>query len=270
MSSTGLSWKDVFSLKAILASLILVCAGAGGFAYYYGQTPPVPVEQIPFTPLPEKIIKGQITEDETTEDYTQRKTKTTTKKVTYSTVKNPKTNEIIPPTVNILSPTSGTTFVAPAAIKLEAEVLPKNRKIEKVEFFYSRISGESLSIYNTIKDVQIPNSPLIRIGEAKQIPYTLENAELNTGIYSIYSIVTDGYGIRQISSPQTIIVNAYPFKKNEIIKYPPINSEKDIGWSPQIYRSSPILTSPKCLMLIDKSSGENLIVKSNIHRTFAF
>lgn len=262
MSSTSVSWKEVFSLKVILAGVILLFLGIGGFVYYYGQTPPVPVEQIPSTPLPEKIIKGQPTEDETTEDYAQRKKITTTKKVTYSTGKNPESNEIMPPTVNILNPTAGTTFVTPAAIKLEAEVLPKNREIEKVEFFYARISGESFSIYNTIKDVQIPNSLLIKIGEVKQNPYILENARLNTGIYSIYAIVTDKYGIRQISSPETIIVDDYLPKKNELIKYPPINTEKDIGWYPPIYYPTSILTPLKCMELTVESTVENPIVKN--------
>jgi hypothetical protein len=256
MTSTGLGWKDVFSPKIILAGLALLFLGVGGFAYYFGQEPPTPVEQIPFTPLPEKIVEIEPDEVETIGD-SERPQYLTTRKITYKTVEITEPKEIVPPTVNILSPATGTTLAAPASIRLEAEVLPKARKIEKVEFFYARVTGQSFTIYNTIKDVQIANAPLIRVGEVKQRPFVLENVQLSIGVYSIYAIVKDEYGIRQISSPQTIVVDEYLPTENPLTKYPTINYANDIGWRPAIFDSPSVLAPPKCMELDVKTTLEN-------------
>ncbi|MGB7207727.1 MAG: hypothetical protein WBD27_03615 [Pyrinomonadaceae bacterium] len=258
MTSAGLLWKDVFSPKIILAGLALLFLGVGGFAYYFAQEPPTPVEQIPFTPLPEKIVEIEPDEVENTGD-SERPQYLPTRKIIYKTVEVTEPKEIIPPTVNILSPATRTRLAAPASIRIEAEVSPKNRKIEKVEFFYARVTGQSFTIYNTIKDVQIANAPLIRVGEVRQSPLILDNVQLKTGVYSIYAIVKDEYGIRQISSPQTIVVDEYLPTENPLTKYPSINYAKDIGWRPAIIYSPSISEPPKCMELEVKSTFENVV-----------
>lgn len=258
MTSAGLGWKGVVSPKIILVGLAMLFLGVGGFAYYYGQAPPVPVEQIPLTPLPEKIIEVEPNEDELVGDP-EPPQYLTARKIVYKTVEIPEPKEIVPPTVNIVSPKTGTTLAAPASIRVEAEVLPRAREIEKVEFFYARVTAASFTIYNTIKDVQIANAPLIRVGEVKQLPYVLENVKLDTGVYSIYAIVKDEYGIRQISSPQTIVVDKYLPTVNPLTKYPIINYAKDFGWRPAIFESPSVSDPPKCMELDVTSAFENVV-----------
>ncbi len=258
MTSAGLLWKDIFSPRIILAGFALLFLGVGGFAYYFGQEPPRPVEQIPFTPLPQKIVEIEPDEVETIGDSEQPQY-LTTRKTLYKTVEVAEPKEIVPPTIEILSPVTGTTLAAQASIRIEADVSPKHREIEKVEFFYARVTGQSFTIYNTIKDVQIANAPLIRVGEVKQRPFVLENVELNTGVYSIYAIVKDEYGIRQISSPQTIVVDKYLPTENPLTKYPAVNYAKDIGWRPAIFDSPSVSDPPKCMELDVKTTLENVV-----------
>jgi hypothetical protein len=118
-------------------------------------------------------------------------------------------------------------MTAPAAVEIAAEVAPAGREIAKVEFFYSEVDHQSASIYNTTRDVQIANSPLIRMGESDGVPYGIKSPPLTAGVYSFYGIVTSAAGIRQISEPKTIVVNEYQpgTRQSDGGEYQPPNPE---------------------------------------------
>src|SRR5436190_1898790 len=98
------------------------------------------------------------------------------------TVTNP------PPTIALTSPASGTSYDAPAAILLAANVTPTGHAITKVQFY----NGSTL------------------LGEDSSAPYILTWTNVNAGTYSLTArLVYDGNTI--LDSPSaTIQVNGLP------------------------------------------------------------
>jgi hypothetical protein len=251
--------KDVFSLKPLLAGLALLLLGAGVFAYYLiPRAAAVSVEQVPETPLTE--TKAETPDPDETPD--QPGTDTDTSRLPDRTHlsnaahrvvktpgrKKPRPAPPAPPAIELTSPESGKTLLSSDPIKIQARVL--NEKAVKVDFFYSKLTGSGASIYNTAAGIQTTNSPLVRIGGTNEKPYRLENARLEKGVYSIYGIVTGQDGIRQISSPTTIIIR----------EYAPGADTNDEGWFPPIPRPEP----DPCMIARVRSSSPNEIQTSDI------
>jgi hypothetical protein len=88
--------------------------------------------------------------------------------------------EDVPPTVTVASPTSGTTYVGPTNVPLEASANSSDGVIEKVVFY----NGST----------KLGDGPDY---EWKNIP---------AGTYSITAVATDNYGISTTSAPVTLII----------------------------------------------------------------
>src|SRR6185369_11758951 len=78
-------------------------------------------------------------------------------------------NDSLPPTVNIINPTSGTSFTAPATINIEASASDPDGAIVKVEFFQNNN----------------------KIGERTAAPYTFAWTSVAAGSYSLTAKATD-------------------------------------------------------------------------------
>lgn len=255
--------RNIFSLKFLLAGVISVLLGLGGIGYYYGQKAPPPVEQIPAEALAEE--PAAIDPDATPTPLPSPDGEAPRTIITRETIRRwvPEAvpQEIPPPEIRISSPSFvrpdskkriGPPLISPAAVELEAKISPVNRKIQKVEFFRADTDANAHGIYNTPRDVQINEPWLIKVGEAAGKPYKLRET-FREGSYSFYAIVTDEYGMRQISQPGTVIVNDHAFGKNEE-DYGwriPGGSGKSLFWSvPQDHIQPGRMTKPeKCLDL---------------------
>lgn len=91
----------------------------------------------------------------------------------------------IPPTVSLTSPTSGASFIAPAAIMLGANAGDSDGTITKVEFY----QGITL------------------IGAAIAAPYSFNWTNVAAGSYSVTAKATDNLGSTMISAPVAVTVN---------------------------------------------------------------
>jgi len=90
-----------------------------------------------------------------------------------------------PPTINISSPTKGSTaFIAPASITIEANATDTDGTIKRVEFF----NGAS------------------KLGERTGPPWSFTWKEVGEGTYTIKAVATDNSDAQTSSDPVTIVV----------------------------------------------------------------
>lgn len=222
MSSTAPRRKDLFSLKPLLAGLALLLLAAAVFAYYLiPRAAAVSVEQVSQAPFPEKSEKTPDEADQPGQPEKQREIPAEPGDTSQTGVSNtarrvrevpakrksPKPVKHGPPVIMLTSPASRKIILSSDPLKLEARVSSPGKTPVSVDFFYSRLESFGASIYNTTTGVQISNAPLVHVGAAIGKPYRLENVRLERGVYSIYGVVTGEDGVRQISTPVTIIVN---------------------------------------------------------------
>jgi hypothetical protein len=90
--------------------------------------------------------------------------------------------EDVPPTVTITTPTSGTTYVGPTNVLLEASATSSDAVIETVTFY----NGST------------------KLGKGPG--YSWNN--IPAGTYSITAVATDNYGVSTTSAPVTLIITA--------------------------------------------------------------
>jgi len=90
--------------------------------------------------------------------------------------------EDVPPAVTITSPTSGTTYVGPTSVELDASATSSDGVIQTVAFY----NGTT----------KLGNGPGY---DWKNIP---------AGNYSITAVATDNYGVATTSAPVTLIITA--------------------------------------------------------------
>jgi Bacterial Ig domain len=96
--------------------------------------------------------------------------------VTFTTV------EDVPPSVTITTPTSGTTYVGPTDVPLEASATSSDGTIETVTFY----NGST------------------RLGDGPNYDWK----KIPAGTYSITAVATDEYGVSTTSAPVTLIITA--------------------------------------------------------------
>lgn len=92
------------------------------------------------------------------------------------------------PTVSIVRPVTGTTFVAPDLILLQAEAASGNGQVTQVEF--------------------LANGNVIGVSTAA--PFSLAWSNIASGTYSVTARVTDVAGMVATSAPSSIVVAAQP------------------------------------------------------------
>ena len=91
------------------------------------------------------------------------------------------------PSVSIISPTNGTSFLAPADIQVQASVQDSNGIVVKVEFFVGTITN--------------------KIGEATNgTPYSIDWTGVPSGSYTLIARATSACGIMATSAPVNITV----------------------------------------------------------------
>jgi regulation of enolase protein 1 (concanavalin A-like superfamily) len=92
------------------------------------------------------------------------------------------------PVVSITSPATGSTYVSPATINLQASATDADGAISKVEFF----SGSTL------------------IGTVTSAPYTLSWSNVPAGGYSLTAAATDNLGARSTCAARSVTVTGAP------------------------------------------------------------
>jgi hypothetical protein len=90
------------------------------------------------------------------------------------------------PSVTIISPSNGSTFVAPATISIAASASDADGSVVKVEFF----KGTA------------------KIGEKTSAPWSFTWSNVPSGSYSITAVATDNSGAKKTSSAISLTVNA--------------------------------------------------------------
>ena len=93
-----------------------------------------------------------------------------------------------PPSVVLISPTNGTTFIAPASITVTASATATGHAVSRVEFFQG----------------------VTKIGEALASPYSVVWGNVPQGSYTLTARVTDSIGGTAVSAPVNVSVNAPP------------------------------------------------------------
>ena len=117
----------------------------------------------------------------------------------------------IAPTITLIAPTNGASFIAPATVNLAATATDSDGTIAKVEFF----NGAT------------------KLGEDLTSPYTFgwtrSNAE--SGTFSITAVATDNSGVTATSAAVSITVNANTNQAPSITQTAPANNATGIGGS---------------------------------------
>ena len=196
----------MFSLKPLLIGLTLLALVIAGFVYNLTRPLPPVVWATPEI-LPTATPDGSAASSSPTplsSALPHRRRIVTVRRVYTSGLAVLPT----PPTVTLTMPPPGATYTAPAAVALSAEVSPQEADVRKVEFFFAEASSTGRSFCNSVRDVQLPDATLTRLGEARSRPYHLTWNNVAAGDYVIYSIVTDTRGVRQVSQPGFVSVNS--------------------------------------------------------------
>lgn len=156
-----------------------------------------------------------------------------------------------PPVIRWTSPQQlGDTYTAPATIELDAEVIPSEVDVSKVEFFVAEASSTSRSFCNSVKDIQLPGATLTRLAEVVSPPYQFSWENVEAGAYIIYGIVTDARGVRQISQPRFIKVNKLANEEERKGWQPPYHIETLTRPQPQVTPTpEPILAAPPVVIV---------------------
>ena len=94
----------------------------------------------------------------------------------------------IPPTVNITSPTSGSSFTAPANVTINANAADADGTVSKVEFFQNGV----------------------KLGEDLTSPYSFAWSNVAAGSYNLTAKATDNAGLSTTSSTVAITVTTAP------------------------------------------------------------
>ncbi|HWQ91348.1 MAG TPA: Ig-like domain-containing protein, partial [Clostridia bacterium] len=121
----------------------------------------------------------------------------------------------IPPTANIVSPTNGAVFIAPANFTLLSEAFDVDGVVTNVEFY----AGSNL------------------IGQTNALPYfVMVTNNLPPGNYSFQTVATDDLGARGTSAPVTI----------SVIERPPLEIVSSIRFNPRtgLYEQVARVTNP--------------------------
>jgi hypothetical protein len=108
-----------------------------------------------------------------------------------------------PPTVTIISPTNGSTFIAPANFAVIADAMDLDGVVTNVQIF----SSTNL------------------IGTFTNAPYLVPQTNLPPGIYSYFATATDNEGLRATSSVVSVIVTSSP----PVTAVGPIVLDRDTG-----------------------------------------
>ena len=197
-------WKSVFSLKPLLLGSLLLLLGLCGFVY--NSTRPAPPAREWIQPIALRSAAAQTPQqpEQPIPQPEPARRPLTLKLHRHASIKT--LPPASPPVVRLTSPAPAASYTAPAAITYKADVTPSLAAVRKIEFFYAP-DGGGVSVGNNVKDIEVPESPLIKRGEALNSPYTYTDREVAAGIYAVYAVVTTLDGVRQISRPVVISVN---------------------------------------------------------------
>ncbi len=108
---------------------------------------------------------------------------------------------VIPPTVSITSPASGTDFSTPATFTFSATAADSDGSVTNVKFY----AGATL------------------LGSDASSPFSITASNLTTGTYSLTAVATDNSGLNTTSSPVTILVGTTRYVKMGDYYFNPTN-----------------------------------------------